>query len=112
YINPEIIWKSKKKEEWYEGCFSIKGICGIVKRSQSVKIQAFDQHGKLVKEKHTGYVARIFQHEIDHLNGILFPSHIKNPDHLHRVKPSEFPLYRDKMAWKTWSKKANLHRPY
>lgn len=108
YINPGIIWKSKREVEWYEGCFSIPGVCGIVKRSQSIKIKALGISGELIEEKHKEYIARIFQHEIDHLNGILFPSHIKNPDHLHKVLPSEFARYRDKEAWRNWPKKANL----
>jgi|SRR3989344_7347009 len=108
YINPEIIWKSKKKGEWYEGCFSILEVCGIVKRPESIKIEAFDINGKKVSEKHTGFTARIFQHEIDHLNGVLFISHIKNPDNLHKVLPSEFALYRDKEAWRNWPKKYPL----
>ena len=113
YINPEIIWFSKKKEEWYEGCFSIPGVCGIVNRSTSIKIQAITVthpmwNTKKVTEKHKGYIARIFQHEIDHLNGILFLSHIKNPDHLHKVLPSEFSLYRDTEAWRNWPRKYTL----
>ncbi|MBI2600148.1 peptide deformylase [Candidatus Daviesbacteria bacterium] len=112
YINPQIIWKSKKMGEWYEGCYSTGNICGIVSRSTTIKIRAaiikFEANQPLgleVEEKHTGYVARIFQHEIDHLNGILFYKHIKDPDKLHLVKKSEFPLYRDKQAWKNWPKK-------
>lgn len=110
YINPEIIWKSKREGEWYEGCFSIKNICGIVSRPTSIKIQAFVlQPGRLqakfIQEKHKGYVARIFQHEIDHLNGVLFIDHIKEPDKLHRVEDHEFPLYRNKQAWRNWPRK-------
>lgn len=118
YINPEIIWNSKRKEEWYEGCYSIPGICGIVKRPNSVKIRAFTMQPrwaisprsglqpKFVEEKHTGYVARIFQHEIDHLNGKVFINHIKDPDKLHKVKKREFALYRK--SWRNWPKKYPL----
>ncbi len=110
YINPQITWKSKRVEEWYEGCYSISGVCGIVSRSKSIRIQGFRFtpsrcEPKFVKEKFTGYVARIFQHEIDHLNGIFFFDHISNPDKLHLVKKSEFHLYRNKQAWKNWPKK-------
>jgi len=108
YINPKIIWTSKEKGEWYEGCYSIPEVCGIVSRPLTIKITGFDLSGKKVSEKHTGFTARIFQHEIDHLNGILFPNHIKNPDHLHKVLPSEFALYRDKEAWRNWPKKYPL----
>lgn len=105
YINPEIIWKSKKEEEWYEGCYSTSKVCGIVKRSISIKIRAYILGFKVTEAKYTEYVARIFQHEIDHLNGKLFMDKVRNPDHLHWVKKSEFPLYRNKQAWKNWPKK-------
>lgn len=104
YINPEIIWQSKGTEEWYEGCYSTEKICGIVSRPVTIKIKAYG----VSAEKHSGYTARIFQHEIDHLNGKVFISHIKNPDHLHLVKKNEFPLYRDYEAWRNWPKKAPL----
>lgn len=108
YINPEITWSSKRKGEWYEGCYSTGKICGIVSRPTSIKIRAFVLQGDALKAKYTGYVARIFQHEIDHLNGKVFTDHIKNPDHLHWVEEHEFPVYRNKGAWKTWPKKASL----
>lgn len=113
YINPQIIWTSKKEGEWYEGCFSTGKVCGIVSRPTSIKIQAIHYtHGmcKVVSEKHKGYVARIFQHEIDHLNGIRFPDLIKNPNHLHWVLKKEFPLYRDKQAWRNWPKKCSFEK--
>lgn len=105
FINPEIIWTSKKQGQWYEGCYSIPEICGIVSRPTSIKVAAFVHPGQAWEAKLTGYVARIFQHEIDHLNRKLFVDLIKNPDHLHRVKKEEFPLYRNKHAWRNWPKK-------
>ncbi len=99
FINPKITWFSKDKSEWYEGCYSVPGICGIVSRPTSIKV---------AEKKYSGYVARIFQHEIDHLDGKLFLDLIKNPNHLHRVKQTEFPLYRNKEAWRNWPKKAPL----
>jgi peptide deformylase len=105
YINPKIIWKAKESEEWYEGCFSTNRVCGIVKRPKSVEIEAYTREGKLIKEKHQGYSARIFQHEIDHLDGQEFVSHIKDDNKLHWVEDYEFPKYRDKEAWRTWPKK-------
>ncbi len=117
FINPEIVWSSKRKGEWYEGCYSIPEICGIVQRSLSIKVKAFTLqprrlHAKVVEEKYTGYVARIFQHEIDHLDGKLFIDLIENPNHLHEVKPKEFPLYRNKEAWRNWPKKHPLPLAY
>lgn len=114
YINPQISWVSKQKGEWYEGCYSTGRVYGIVYRPTSIKIQAFmfDKVAHLSRcdlnmreEKYTGYVARIFQHEIDHLNGKVFVDHISDPDKLHWVKKSEFPLYRDEQAWRSWPKK-------
>lgn len=117
YINPKIIWKSKRAGEWYEGCYSTGRICGIIFRPTSIKIQSFKLHTRCVKlnpkwksveEKWSDYTARIFQHEIDHLDGKLFMDHIKNPDHLHWVEENEFPLYRNKEAWRHWPKKYHL----
>lgn len=102
YINPEIIWGSKKEAEWYEGCFSTDRVCGIVSRPVKVKVRAYTTEGKLIEETHAGYVARIFQHEIDHLNGKEFVTHISNDEKLHWVEDNQFPEYRDKEAWRTW----------
>lgn len=121
YINPQITWTSKQKEEWYEGCYSTSRVCGIVKRSNSIKVRGYTLKSLgvlsntpprwdlvLVEEKYTGYLARIFQHEIDHLNGKVFVDLIKDPDKLHWVKKSEFPLYRNKQAWRNWPKKCSF----
>lgn len=105
YINPEITWTSKAKNEWYEGCFSTDRVCGIVSRPTKIKIKAYTKDGKLVEEKYEGYTARIFQHEIDHLNGNEFTTHITNDEKLHWVEDGEFPKYRDKEAWRTWPNK-------
>lgn len=115
YINPQITWASKRKEEWYEGCFSAGNICGIVKRPISITVKSITfPHGvweaKVVEEKYNGYVARIFQHEIDHINGIRFPDLIKDPNKLHWVKKSEFSLYRNKQTWRNWSKKCSFKK--
>lgn len=123
YLNPQIIWASQKKEEWYEGCYSINEVCGIVSRSTSIKVRGFvlkslgvqsntPPRWDFIEEKYTGYVARIFQHEIDHLDGKLFIDLIKNPEHLHLVKKSEFSLYRNKEAWRNWPKKYPLPLAY
>lgn len=115
YINPEITWSSQEKGEWYEGCYSTGRVCGIVTRPISIKIKALKLtvphpvwNIKKVEEEFSGYVARIFQHEIDHLNGKRFPDLITDPDKLHWVKKSEFPLYRNRGAWRNWPKKAKF----
>jgi peptide deformylase len=110
YINPEIIWKSREKEDWYEGCFSTDRVCGIVTRAKSIKIKAYTKEGRKVVETHSGYVARIFQHEIDHLNGQEFVSHISDDNKLHWVEDNEFPEYRDNEGWRKWLNKCPRER--
>ncbi len=100
YINPEIIFKSDEKELGREGCYSTGSICGAVERSSLVRIKAFDRAGKLIEEEWTGFQARIFQHEIDHLDGIRFPERITDPSKLHWVEPDRFGEYR--VDWPTW----------
>lgn len=102
YINPEILWKSDEIVCWREGCFSTANISGIVPRSNRILIRAYDREGNLLCEEFTGYTARIFQHEIDHLDGIRFPEHIKNDADLHWVEPEELPAYR--IHWASWQK--------
>jgi peptide deformylase len=71
-INPEIIKASEEKVTGIEGCLSIPGLQGEVERHQSIQVKALNRHGNPVKLKVDGWMARIFQHEIDHLNGVLF----------------------------------------
>jgi len=70
--NPELVQVSDKKEKGIEGCLSVPNLYGEVERSQSVTVRGQNRHGKNVTIKANGWLARIFQHEIDHLNGILF----------------------------------------
>lgn len=102
YINPEIIWKSDDLMEWYEGCYSTDQVCGIVSRPNSIKLKALNKEGQPIEEDYDGYTARIFQHEIDHLNGTEFVSHITGDDKLHWVEDDEFPEYRDNEGWRNW----------
>jgi len=71
-INPEIVKASEEKVMGIEGCLSIPGLLGEVERHEALHIKALNRHGKPVKLKVDGWLARIFQHEIDHLNGVLF----------------------------------------
>ena len=103
YINPEITFMSREFEDGREGCFSTSFVCGIVSRSKSVTIRAYNPKGELVEETYFGFPARVFQHEIDHLDGICFPDRITNDDNLHWVEADEFGDYR--INWKTWTKK-------
>ncbi|MEB3181053.1 MAG: peptide deformylase [Nostocaceae cyanobacterium] len=71
-INPQIIAHSSEVEKGWEGCLSVPGIRGLVPRYQSIEIAYTDKKGKLQKQVLTDFVARIFQHEYDHLEGIVF----------------------------------------
>lgn len=80
FINPVIIKSSKKLATAEEGCLSIPNMYGLVKRPANVQISYLDEHGEAKKKSASGLLARIFQHEIDHLDGILFTdkaTHIK-----------------------------------
>lgn len=72
FINPEIVEKSFKLVDSEEGCLSVPGQWGIVKRHRGVTVKALDASGQPVSLKAHGLIAIIFQHEIDHLNGVLF----------------------------------------
>ena len=71
-INPEIVKASEEKVNGIEGCLSIPGLLGEVERYEALQVKALNRYGKPVKLKVDGWMARIFQHEIDHLNGVLF----------------------------------------
>lgn len=72
FINPRITKGSVRKLETEEGCLSVPGIFGYVKRHRKVHVKALDRDGQKVKVEAKGLEAIIFQHEIDHLDGILF----------------------------------------
>lgn len=71
-INPEIVKPSLETDIGTEGCLSIPGFVGEVERPVSVTVRGQNRHGQQIKTKARGWLARIFQHEVDHLNGILF----------------------------------------
>lgn len=77
-INPEILSISKDKKLMPEGCLSVRWLYGNTRRSSRTKIKAFDVDGKEFNISGNGLLAQIFQHEIDHLNGILFSDHAKD----------------------------------
>jgi peptide deformylase len=74
-INPEIVKVSEEKVLGIEGCLSMPGLHGEVERHTAIQVKALNRHGKPQKIKVDGWMARIFQHEIDHLNGVLFTDH-------------------------------------
>jgi peptide deformylase len=71
-VNPEIVKASPETEVGIEGCLSVPLLVGEIERANSVKIRGQNRRGQSVKLKAEGWLARIFQHEIDHLNGVLF----------------------------------------
>ncbi len=75
-VNPKILSTSKRIKKYFEGCLSIPGTWGEIKRYTSIKVSFQDQTGKNITKSLTGVLAWIFQHEIDHLNGILFPQRV------------------------------------
>ncbi|MEM5776310.1 MAG: peptide deformylase, partial [Anaerolineaceae bacterium] len=70
--NPEILQPSEETEIGIEGCLSVPGLVGEVDRNTSITIKGLNRRGQPVKIKASGWLARIFQHEIDHLDGILY----------------------------------------
>lgn len=82
YINPEIIKTSRKRSLKEEGCLSVRGVYGTTNRHERVTIRARRSDGSAIERGGGGLMAQIFEHEIDHLNGILF---IEHADHLVRV---------------------------
>ena len=78
FINPEITKFEGKLIEDFEGCLSVKDLYGKVKRHDKVKIKALDENGEPLRLTAEGFLARVFQHEIDHTNGVLFIDHIRD----------------------------------
>ena len=86
--NPQII-RAAGEEESEEGCLCLPGYAGEAKRATSVTIKAQDRHGKKVRIKAEGFLARVFQHEVDHLDGILYIDRVESPDKIRRIVPPE-----------------------
>lgn len=78
FINPEIIKLSKDKEIMEEGCLSVRDYYGKIKRSTKATVRAYDENGNVFERGGGRLLAQIFQHEIDHLNGILFTDSAKD----------------------------------
>ena len=83
-VNPEIV-KARGEEEMEEGCLSVPGYRGLVKRATQVLIKGQDLEGKDVRYKGSGLLAQAFQHELDHLNGILYLDRLESADKLFRL---------------------------
>lgn len=86
FINPEIIKLSKEKEVMEEGCLSVRDYYGKIKRATKTTVRAYDENGKIFERGGSRLLAQIFQHEIDHLNGILFTDSAKDVQKIVRDK--------------------------
>ncbi len=71
-FNPKIMKTFAEEDVMEEGCLSVLSTFGMVRRPVKIIVDAQDAHGKLVRHRVGGFLARVFQHEIDHLNGVLF----------------------------------------
>jgi peptide deformylase len=71
-VNPKIVWSSDDMYQDMEGCLSYPGYYGLVNRHKRIEVQYHDQHGVAYEETYTSLMARCVQHEIDHLDGIVF----------------------------------------
>lgn len=81
FINPEITKLEGKVEEDFEGCLSVASVYGKIPRHTKVRVRALDENGHEIRLKAEGFLARVLQHEIDHVNGIMFVDHIMhNPE--------------------------------
>jgi peptide deformylase len=85
-VNPEISRQSEASLPGHEGCLSIPGYVGEVERREAVTVKGLDRHGRTLKLKAKGWLARIFQHEIDHLDGVLFTDRTEK---VWRLEPTE-----------------------
>ncbi len=85
-INPEIV-RRKGERMVTEGCLSIPGYFGVVKRAESVRVKARDVRGRETKINADELLAQVLEHEIDHLNGVLYIDHLESPDQLYKVEP-------------------------
>ena len=85
-INPEVVQRDGERE-MEEGCLSIPGYRGTITRAVTVRVRAKDRHGKLLRINAEELLAQALEHEIDHLNGILYIDHLESHEKLHKIEP-------------------------
>jgi peptide deformylase len=86
FINPEIVKLEGEIEEDYEGCLSVKDVYGRIPRNNKIRLRALNEDGQEIRVKAEGFLARVIQHEVDHLNGTLFVDHIEdNPEAFYKI---------------------------
>lgn len=87
FINPEVIKAEGKLEVDFEGCLSVSDVYGKVPRHSKLRMRALDEDGQQIRVRAEGFLARVLQHEIDHVNGIMFVDHIKDdPEAFYKLK--------------------------
>jgi peptide deformylase len=77
YINPELVKLSRGRKKKHEGCLSVRGKWGMVPRADKATVRAYDEDGNRFSRGASGLLAHIFQHEMDHLNGVLYTDKAK-----------------------------------
>ena len=85
-INPEIVKRSGEREV-VEGCLSAPGYQGVLKRSTSVTVKGLSRKGSKIRIKATDLMAQTLEHELDHLNGVLYIDYIESDDMLYKIEP-------------------------
>jgi len=88
YINPRLI-ALEGSQESEEGCLSLPGYVGEIKRAEKVTAKGKNLEGKEIRIKAEGLLAQALEHEIDHVNGILYIDHLESPDKLHKLTPED-----------------------
>ncbi|MDY6912453.1 MAG: peptide deformylase [Chloroflexota bacterium] len=87
-INPEIVKKSGEREVT-EGCLSYPGYQAEINRAESVTCKGLDRNGKAIRIKANGLLAQALEHEIDHLQGVLYIDHLESEDKLYKIEPQK-----------------------
>ncbi|KAF1772397.1 hypothetical protein PC129_g4464 [Phytophthora cactorum] len=82
-LNPEIVAMSNSTKRDFEGCLSVPGYQGIVKRFEEIRVQYQDAEGRKIQETLTDFPARVFQHELDHLNGVMYLDRLESGSLIH-----------------------------
>ena len=90
-VNPKIV-RRRGERLINEGCLSVPGYFGQVKRAESVTVKGRDQNGKEIRIKAEGLLAQALEHEIDHINGVLYLDHLESTDKLYKIEPEETQL--------------------
>lgn len=95
-LNPEMVWGSEERDKDWEGCLSIPGLRGLVPRHRRIGVRYLDRAGRLREEELSGFVARIFQHELDHIHGTVFIDRVESTREL--ITEREFQRLLQKLA--------------